>query len=136
MTKEEFAKMLDGRDYDNEITKDEEIIAEKNGLVVVFGGSDDLMEFIGAIYNEIDCYEGVTAYLTPKGLFKHKCESDSCPYEEESKDKCKTINALWCNERGCSWTYETKIQHASFDIFDECGEKYCRGIVFSIEDLK
>ena len=34
-----------------------------------------------------------------------------------------------------TWCYKTDIPHETFMIYDD-GEPYCRGIVFSIEDLK
>lgn len=33
-----------------------------------------------------------------------------------------------------AWTYSTEIPHATFEIIEE-GEKFCRGIVFDINDL-
>ena len=42
MTKEELAATLNGREYNHEITKEEEAEARENGLVVIFGASDDL----------------------------------------------------------------------------------------------
>ena len=56
MTMETLAAILDGREIGSEITKAEADQAKAAGLVVVFGASDDLMEFRGAIYDEIGCY--------------------------------------------------------------------------------
>ena len=58
MTLKEFAKMLDGREYLHEITKEEEALAKEFGFVVVFGYSDDNAELRGAIDDEIGCYDG------------------------------------------------------------------------------
>ena len=33
-----------------------------------------------------------------------------------------------------SWSYLTDIPHKTFDIMED-GEIYCRGIVFSLDDL-
>ena len=44
MTKEELAAMLNGREYGKEITKAEEEKAKANGLVVIYGYSDDNVE--------------------------------------------------------------------------------------------
>lgn len=41
MDKKQFAEMLNGRQYGEEITKEEATQACENGLVVVFGYSDD-----------------------------------------------------------------------------------------------
>lgn len=43
------------------------------------------------------------------------------------------ITAIWDNY-GYSWTYKTTIPHETFEIM-EGEQKYCRGIVFSTDDL-
>ena len=45
-----------------------------------------------------------------------------------------TIKSLWDRE-GFSWILETEIPHSTFVIMED-GETYCRGIVFSLEDVK
>jgi len=136
MTKEQLAELLDGRMYGSETTKEERAAARESGLVVVFGASDDLMEFCGAIYDEVDCYEGGAAYLDESpgfinGLFESKCHDDDCPYAEKERMNCRTIKAIWCPPGGGSWAYETEIPHATFNIYED-GELYCVGIVFDI----
>ena len=133
-TKEELAAMLNWRQYRNEVDTAIRVLAEDSNLVIVYGASDDLMEFCGAIRDEVDRYNGGTAYLTETGLFESKCEDDDCPYALAEKEKCKTIEAVWHNE--CpAWTYQTDIPHATFDIMDDEGG-YCRGIVFDMDSLK
>ena len=61
MTKEELAKMIDGSEYPFTLWPEHE--AAKHGLIVVYGASDDLMEFEGAIRDEFDCFEGGTALV-------------------------------------------------------------------------
>ena len=115
MTLKEFAKMLDGREYRHEITKEEEALAKELGFVVVFGYSDDNAELRGAIDDEIDCYDG--------GVLEH----DDLP---------STIYADWCPEdMDCSWAYGTSIQHENFNIYED-GELYCVGIVCDINKPK
>lgn len=133
MTKEEFAARLNGREYLEEITSAEEEAAKLLGLVVIFGASDDLMEFRGAIHEEGDAYEGTTTYFDAGGLLQNDCDNEQCPHFKKLKKSAKTIKALW-DKDGYSWTYETDIPHATFDIMED-GEKYCRGIVFSMSDL-
>ena len=136
MTKEQFATLLNGREYGNEITSSEESTAKENGLVVVFGASDDLMEFRGAMNGELGAYEGTVAHLTDDSLFEEyesACECE-CKYYVKAKEKCKTITALWCPPTGGSWAYETDIPHATFNIYED-GELYCTGIVFEVTSL-
>lgn len=135
MNTKELAALLTGREYGQEITPAESIVAMANGLVIIYGASDDLMEFDGAISDELGCYEGDTAYLTNEGLLKNECENDECPHFEKAKAKAATIEALWCAEPGYSWTYKTDIPHETFEIVED-GEPYCRGIVFALSDVK
>ncbi len=108
----DFAKMLDGRQYMDEMTADEEKIASENGFVVVFGYSDDNCELRGAVRDEIGCYDG--GVIRAKGL-------------------PKPINAIWCPaDKECSWSYETDMPHEEFNIFDG-DELFCVGIVVDIK---
>jgi len=133
MTKEELAKKLNNNLYRYEISRELEQQAKENNLVVVFGGSDDLMIFGGAICDEIDCYEGGIAYLDKEGLLYNLCDDKDCPYFALIQDRAKKIEAIW-NKYGYSWIYKTDIPHATFDIL-ESGKKYCQGIVFSPDDI-
>ena len=137
----ELAGMLDGSTYGNEVNKETAELAKENGLVIVYGASDDLMEFRGTIDDEADVYNGGTIYLDENGLFRTPdCsgDEDRCPYLIAARDRCKTIAALW-NKRGSNWAweYETDIPHADFRVFDgDDNSPYCLGIVFSVQDLK
>lgn len=135
MDYQELAKILNGGTYRNETTKKIEQTAKENGIVIVFGASDDLMEFRGAIYDEVDCYEGGTAYLNANGLFQSKCDDDNCPYAQNEKLSCKTITSIWCGkDTDFTWSYKTDIPHATFEILDD-DEKYCLGICFDLAEL-
>lgn len=135
MTPKDLAALLNGREYRKEMTPQEEALAKAHGLVVVYGASDDLMEFRGAIDDELGSYGGATEYLSPTGLLRSECLEDQCPYFERLKADAPTIKAIWCPEgTGYSWAYETKIPHETFDIIED-GEPYCRGIVFALADV-
>lgn len=89
--------------------------ADKNNLVIVYGYSDDLCELRGAVVEEHDCYDGgkITVYGKP-------------------------IKIIWHNDYSkYSWTYETDIPHACFDIneMNDTIYSYCQAIVFSLEKL-
>lgn len=119
----EFAQVLDGRKYGYpQFTKEELEIAKENGFVIVYGASDDLMEFDGAIHAEAGCFDGGEVYFDKTGAIDEEFENSKC------------IEALWCKEDDITWTYKTDIPHETFMIYDD-GEKYCRGIVFRIEDV-
>ena len=141
MNTKELAALLNGREYRKEIDPFESHDAEMNGIVVVFGASDDLMEFRGAIDDELGAYKGTTAYLTSEGLVQNECENDECPHFRKLKDKAATIETMWCetqpiseNHIPHSWTFKTTIPHETFEIVED-GEPYCRGIVFALKDV-
>jgi hypothetical protein len=125
---------LDGREYGHETDDglDKQLAGE--GIVMVFGYSDDNMEFRGAIKDEIGCCDGWTVRLTSKGILDNKCDNGRCPYFKEMERNVKSrIEAIWGKD-GYSWIYRTDIPHVSFDITED-GEKYCRGIVFYLSDV-
>lgn len=133
----ELAARLNNIEYPVAITKELSAEAKAAGLVIVFGRSDDLMEFEGAIQDEIGCWDGGTVYVDTEGLL---------PDFEALKDQARQrdwfrrrphsieIEALWCVEDEYSWTYWTDIPHETFDVLED-GKQYCRGIVFRLSDL-
>ena len=99
----------------------------------MFGASDDLMEFRGAIYDEVSAYNGTTALVAADGLFE-PC-GDNCKFSASAQKEAVEIDALWCAEDGVSWSYKTDIPHATFNVMED-GEVYCRGIVFALSSLR
>lgn len=136
MTVYEMARILDGFDYSSEILSDRlKQEAKDDGIVVVFGCSDDLMELRGAIDDEVGCFDGGTVYITKKGvLAEPDCGCDSCPYYEAVQKNAVSIEAVWHNFGEPCWSYETEIPHETFRIY-EGEELFCVGIVFRLEDL-
>lgn len=141
MTKESLAAAINGREYTNEITKLEAKQAKEAGLVVIFGASDDLIEFEGAIYDE--CGAPGTMCIQDGKLVYGDIPDD----EEEVlkkynvlavvKDclkKATKIVAKW-DIGDYSWVIETTAPHAAFDIMDD-GAKFCRGIVIDLKELE
>jgi hypothetical protein len=134
MNVKELSELLNGREYREEMTAEEQAQAKADRLVVVYGASDDIMVFQGAIDDEIGVYEGGIAYISKDGLLLNKCQEEDCPYFVETLRNAAEIKALWCEDDKFSWTYETKIPHESF-IIHEDDQFYCKGIVFSLDDL-
>ncbi|MBU7006342.1 hypothetical protein [Phosphitispora fastidiosa] len=128
----EFAKKLAGREMGHEITLEEEKLAKELGFVVVFGYSDDGIEFRGAIDDEAGCYLGKEIYLDKDGVFEDcNCE---CKYSKEAKKNTKVIEAVWCDGE-LAWSYKTDIPHAKFTIYED-DEPFCQGIVFDVKELR
>lgn len=144
MTKEDLAALLNGRQYRSEITDAEEAQAKAAGLLVIFGASDDLVEFRGVVNDEIGAYNGTTFRLCPEGLLPDwPDEVDEGWDESEAEDYFRRkalgfveFEALW-DEGGYSWVIQPSQSFpiAAFSILED-GDNYCRGIVIDMGDLK
>lgn len=131
-TKEEFAAILDGREYNSEITRDEAKEARAAGLLVIYGASDDLCEFAGAFRDEVGA-PGMIFLHRGGVLSEHEdCECEHCGYESKTR-RCASVIAMW-GAGEASWTYRTDTPHATFRVMED-GELYCIGLVISISDL-
>lgn len=136
-TRAELAALLNGSEYPLSLTNDVVVRAKAAGLVIVYGASDDLMEFEGAIRDEVGCYEGGEALVDAEGVLDRgqvdERDDDAIHAFVERRRKARCIEAFYDAE-GYTFVYETDIPHDTFDVMED-GEKYCRGIVFSLSDL-
>ena len=147
MNTEQAAALLNGRKYLEEISREEELQFKDLGLVVVFGASDDLLEFRGAIYDELGAWRGTTAYLVKK---KGKWSAISTFEFEKYHEKLEelgledaliyhTVTAEWGPQQDgkfmMSWRITTDIPHSTFFILDD-DDNYCQGLVFHISSLE
>ena len=143
MNKEQLAAQLDGTEYPLRIDEDTEQLANAQGLLIVFGASDDLIEFRGAIHDEGGAWDGGTFYIDKQGLvpnFEHINKNDKQAlrdyFAREPESKNNSIEAIWGDkEKGCSFWYKTDIPHAVFEVTEDDGI-YCYGIVIDMKDLK
>lgn len=137
ITVKDVASMLKGIEYPLELSGETKKMLMCNGIVVVHGYSDDGMLIEGAIYDHFGCYNGATALIDEDGVLldfdDYDTEEDLKEYFER-KPNCKEIEAIW-DEDGYSWQYKTDIPHECFVIMED-DEKYCKGIIFDIKDLK
>lgn len=134
MKLKEFAEKLSGRMYETpQFTREELEEAKANGFVIITGASDDLMEIDGAICDEAGVWNGGIVHI-------------KCVFDEDGKiiggtlidgwngrSDVFSVEAKWDEGRDeygniIAWTYETSVQHETFDIIDN-GQIYCRGIV-------
>jgi hypothetical protein len=138
MTRDEAAAAMNGREYTEEGTREFFAGLKAAGLVAVFGASDDLMEFRGAIDDEVGAYNGTTELVDREGLLpdRESIEDDGeLAAFFRRKPLASKIKAIWCpKDEAVSWAYKTKIPHATFNICED-DEVYCRGIVFALADL-
>lgn len=136
MNIQEIANKLNGVQYREEgkiLTRQfcKELYHE--GIVVVIGQSDDLVEFAGAVSVELGAYDH---YFNSKGIVRNECDCDECPYfQRMMREVVYYVKPKWCETPEYAWTYDTNIPHATFDVMED-DEKYCRGIVFKLSDLE
>ena len=136
MTKEKLAEILDGRPIGNEVSKDILDIASKYGFLIVFGASDDLIEFYGLFYDEAGAPDEIL--IDREGVISiddnEREVLEKFGFYRQVIQEAKSIKAIWNDDGNPVWTYETKLPHAKFTIWED-EEKYCEGIVISGEDL-
>lgn len=132
MTPLELATILNGRQYLDEITEEEEALAAQNRLVVVFGYSDDCVELRGAIMDELGGYGDVEFFVTKDGILENRCSNEYCPCHNELYTSGYKIEGRY----GAipAWEFVTEIPHEVFMIYED-GDEYCEGIVFSLDNL-
>lgn len=135
-TKETIAAELDRSCYPFDVPKDIAERAKAAGLLIIYGASDDLMEFDGAFRDEVGAYDGTTAHLDRKGIVSRHSDADDDEIADFviRKRRARAIEALWASDGDYSWTFATDIPHASFEILED-GAPYCRGIVIDTADL-
>jgi hypothetical protein len=129
---EGFARQFTGREIGFEVNPSEEVALKAAGMVAVFGGSDDLVEFRGAIRDEVGVGE---MNITPKGKILdadalESLESLVADGTVEAMPALGFLNAGYIDHHA----YETTIPHATFDIL-EGSDLFCRGIVFRLADI-
>lgn len=133
ITTQQLAEKLNNCIEKEEISTELEQLAKENNLVVVFGYSDDNTEFRGAINDEVGSYGGTTIGIDKNGIYYNECEDD-CPYYLENEENKKQIKAIF-DEDDWNWSYQTDIPHETFHVLDEDGRHFCKGIVFSLDNL-
>lgn len=152
MTAKELAKLLDGRRYGEELSREDRRTAHFNGLVVCLGSSDDIFRIDGAIHAEVGALRSVTVQFDTNGLLPMFDELIN-DYPAVGYDPLATFRDFFNRERQCVqvtcqrddtventgplWTITTKIPHEKFTIKnDDDDGPFCAGIVFRLCDAK
>lgn len=133
MTKEDFAKMINGREQDELLSADDCLTASENNLVVVFAYSDDLLELEGAMIDELGCFNGGTFYFEKH--FERWADIDDS-FEGVDLENLPVIYAV-CNDRSKYegfWYIDTNLEHARFETIKD-GEPFCSGLIFDYAEL-
>jgi len=145
MTVKQWAEKLNGREYREEVSGEEQKQMADDGVIAAYGASDNLLEFRGALYDEYSAWEGAEAKLfkNNNGMVELYCDDRNDNFRGDQLlltaaqiVKMLIIKATWApNELpDTSWLIETSIPHEHFDIMED-GALYCRGIVFHMNDV-
>jgi hypothetical protein len=133
---EQMAARLNGRQYLEEMTPAEAREAKQQGLLVVFGASDDLAEFRGAFFSEEGAWEGRKFSLGANGIVTEQPDHDDLIDLGWTPPRIvATVSVEWCPEgfEG-SWRITPDCPFAPFDIMED-GQLFCRGAVIDWETL-
>ena len=129
----QIADILDNSNYDDFVSVSGKVkeainLAAENDAVIVYGMSDDLVEFDGAFQEEAGCYGGGVVTFDEYGT------SDD-GYEHANKLQVRWMKDFDDNNYLISFSYCIGIPHETFMVYDE-GYPYCRGLVFFMDDMK
>lgn len=116
-----WADKLNGREYREEATKEEMEEMRRDGIIIAYGASDDLLEFDGWYSDELGAYEGKIVFWNGMNFISE--DND----EEDFEGLTLYVRAKWCNG-GYSFFIDSNMPYEPFEIV-EGDEKYCRAIV-------
>lgn len=138
MNKEQFAELLMGRQYGEEITKEECKLAKENSLLVAFGYGDDNLELRGLIHDECSAYDGADEHFavdTHERLV-HLEDLATMILLAKFGVKIFSIKSIWQpTTLEADWLITTDdVPFATFDIFED-DKLFCRGIVIEKADI-
>lgn len=130
----EWADRLNGRQYLNEISKEEEEQAKADNVLICFAASDDNIELRGAIDDEIGAWGGVDIFVfETKAVIKEQYADDIEVFKRYGIHPVPDykIFATWQPEGvPASWLIRCG-GGCHFDIYD--GEElFCRGVVIQL----
>ncbi|WP_067097845.1 hypothetical protein [Marinomonas atlantica] len=132
----ELTNKLNGTQYPLRISSEMRESLKKSNLLIIYGASDDLIEFDGAFRDEVGVHDGGHVLIHREGILGNRDEldtDDELMQWLDHKAASKEVEAVWCNGE-FSWSYKTQIPHTTFEILDG-EEKYCLGMVISTLDI-
>lgn len=140
-TKETLAALIDGREIGSEVSHLNAKEVKTSGLLIVYGYSDDLIEFAGLFSDEFGAYnaKGKEIKFDREGIIQEWEEFiNDCVTIETAKaqiaklENAKMVRAYWCRQKdGPSWSFETDLPHAKFKIMED-GDVFCEGLVIDM----
>ena len=131
MSIEELSRKLNGIDISGICSNLFETL-EREGIVIIYGASDDLVELDGAFSEECGC-----------GLDGGVVSFDEDGSSDDGEEHRNIVKAYWCGmlngkkkrDYEATWEYDIDIPHATF-IITENEEPYCKAVLFYKKDMR
>lgn len=128
MTKEDAARQLDGWKLGSEMPEVMRKLLAENGLVAASLQEDNEICLDGALSLRVP---RLPLHFTDAGEFvDHSCSNPECPNVPGSAK----ITVAYT--RRPLWTFSSPFSTSPFNICMKNGDSFCRGIVFSLADLR
>jgi hypothetical protein len=122
---------------------------KRDGIILAYGASDDLLEFEGALNDEVGAWNGTTVRIGRHAygegepfVFDEDENRKKMTFNKAQILRMKKITAIWCprNEKRevwASWHIVTPDIEpvAWFDIFEN-GKLFCRGLIIPADLLE
>lgn len=133
-----MAELLDLRQYREEVSPAEDSSARSQGLLIVYGASDDLCEFAGIYSEEHGAGEKTVFEFDGDGAFIEKFPD---MHEELVKGGWKppktafTVTAEFCpDDFDGTWKMSSSVptEYKSYFYVYEDEDLYCRGLVIDV----
>jgi len=139
LTAEQFARLLDGRECGEEISKEEEAIAAESRLFVFFGDSDDGLKVLGILCDFFSAIGGRKVTIakvinSPYWAYVTEQTKALVSIFVQIRDSF-VVNAIWNpDDPDTTWLIATDVPSFPFDIMED-GNLFCRGIVIAESDV-
>jgi len=140
----EVKELCDGIEYSRHIPEDAELLAKENNIIVIVGGSDDLMY----------CY-GATSYLSSEREHSYGWDGDTLKGIDdkglENEASQLGLKIWWCGEivadqlslssdnysikenGAFSYSVDDNIESLDFKVMEE-GDVYCTGKIIKLPE--
>ena len=134
----ELSKRLDGCKYRSELTSDDINFAKANGLVVVYGASDDLIEFSGCLDDELGAGDKEVIHFH-SGNILSVCDpfyelDEMMSFLSSYGVKFNLDNSIKISREFGIWGYDMNCEYFPFNVYED-GDLYGVGIVFNLKDI-
>jgi hypothetical protein len=144
---QDIQNLCEGIEYSRHVPEEAERLAKENGIVIIVGGSDDLMYCYGA-----DCYltketehgvgwdgEDLTEYVHDAELRNEAIQLGLKIFWEGEISETGERKENYDTEESGAFSYSVKpeIEHLEFKVCEDQNDYsqiYCTGIIFKLPD--